>query len=365
MHVAVVVERFDPCGGGVERTACELVGELARRDVLVTLICREAEAAAPRGVELRKLRVPRFWQPLRIRMFSQRAHGATSRGFDVVHSLARTRFQDIYRAGGGSHAAYMEQMYPSARRRRLSPRHRAILAIEEAVFADPAQIIQCNARMSAVEIAQRYGVPAERIATVYNGVDTDVFHPVHRETLGRSLREELDLEGPVALFVGSGFDRKGLDRAILGLANARVDATLLVAGNGDPGTYRELARAGQVEPRVRFLGHRSDAPALYACADLFVLPTRYDPFSNACLEALAAGLPVATTRSNGAAELIEPGINGWIGDVDFAPAFELLAKPEQLREMSRAARQTAEAFSWSRHVDALLELYQRARLARA
>jgi UDP-glucose:(heptosyl)LPS alpha-1,3-glucosyltransferase len=301
-----------------------------------------------------------------VRWFSRLAARATRRGFDVVHSLARTREQDIFRSGGGSHAQYMEQMYGErgVRLRRLSPRHRTLLALEQAVFSDPHQLIQCNARMTAREIAQRYGVPAARLVTVYNGVDTHRFHPVHRETLGRQLRESLGLRGPLALFAGHGFDRKGLDRAILGLANARTRAELLVAGRGDPTRYRELARSAQVEDRVRFLGPRGDVEALLAAADLFVLPTRYDPFANACLEALAAGVPVATTPSNGAAELIEPGLNGWIGTGDFAPAFELLGQPERLASMARAARQTAEGFSWARHVDALLELYARVREAR-
>jgi UDP-glucose:(heptosyl)LPS alpha-1,3-glucosyltransferase len=363
MRVAVVVERFDPEAGGVESTALRQVEELARRDIEVTVVCRQFRGPPPRGVRLQRVRVPKFWQPLRLWAFSRGAARATARRdrFDVVHSLARTRHQDIFRAGGGSHAEYMERFYARPDLRRLSPRHWSILGIERAVFLDPRQIIQCNARSAARAIAKRYPVPNERLAVVYNGVDTDRFHPVHRDTLGRRLREELELEGAVALFAGAGFDRKGLDRAILGLAHARAPATLLVAGRGDPTPYIDLARASHVEKRVRFLGHRSDVAALYAAADLFVLPTRYDPFANACLEAMAAGVPVATTLSNGAAELIEPGINGWIGEVDFTPAFELLADSERLRSMARAARQTAESFTWSRHVDALLPLYERAR----
>jgi UDP-glucose:(heptosyl)LPS alpha-1,3-glucosyltransferase len=365
MRVAVVVERFDRQAGGVEATACQQVEELARRGVQVTVVCREARGPVPPGVTVERLAVPRFWQPLRLLGFSARCARATRRGFDVVHSLARTHRQDIFRAGGGSHAEYMERVYRHPQLRGLSPRHRAILSIERSVFRDPRQIIQCNARMSAREIAQRYAVPSERLVIVYNGVDTVRFHPVQRETLGASLRRELGLEGLIALFTGSGFNRKGLDRAILGLANSRARATLLVAGRGDPARYRELARENRVEDRVRFLGQRPDVPALYAAADLFVLPTRYDPFANVCLEAMAAGLPVATTANNGAAELIEPGLNGWIGEHDFAPAFDLLAQPELLKSMGRAARQTAEGFSWSRHIDALLPLYERVRQARA
>jgi UDP-glucose:(heptosyl)LPS alpha-1,3-glucosyltransferase len=57
-----------------------------------------------------------------------------------------------------------------------------------------------------------------------------------------------------------------------------------------------------------------DMPALYGAADIFLLPTIYDPFSNACLEALASGLPVVTTRANGFSEIITTGVHGTVLD---------------------------------------------------
>jgi len=359
VRVAVVIERFGPDAGGAEQVAYHQVVELARRGIDVSVLCRASDVAAPRGARIQLVPTPRFWQPLRVLWFSLRAARAIQ-GFDVAHGFSRTRHQDIYRAGAGSHAAYMEQMYPNAERlRRFSPRHRTLLAIEEAVFRDSRQLIQCNARMNADAISTRYGVERERLAVIYNGVDIQRFHPEQRGTLGRELRKQLGIEEPIALFAGSGFERKGLDRAILGLANSGARATLLVAGNGARESYRELIQHCGLRERIRFLGKRSDMPALYAAADLFVLPTRYDPFANACLEAMAAGVAVATTHSNGACELIEPGFNGWIGVDDFAPAFALLSDEARLREMGRAARQAAEQLTWSAYTERVLELYRK------
>jgi UDP-glucose:(heptosyl)LPS alpha-1,3-glucosyltransferase len=279
----------------------------------------------------------------------------------VVHSLARTTSQDIYRTGGGTHATYMEAVYSSPRTRALiSPRHRVLLRIEERVFADPHQIIQCNARGTALDISRRFGVPEERLCVIYNGVDTDRFHPERRIAARSEMRRDLGLEGPAALFVGAGFRRKGLDRAIEGLAKgAPADAVLLVAGGDDPRPWRELAARRGVADRVRFLGRRGDVDRLHAAADLFVLPTRYDPFSNACLEAMASGLPVATTRTNGASELIDRGRSGLVLDDGFEEAFALLAEPERLEAMGRGARATAGERSWSRHTEEVLALYAR------
>lgn len=360
MRVAVVVERFEPGSGGVEGAAFHLVEELARRGCDVSVVCRSC-APPPRGVHVLRVAAPRSWQPLRLWAFSRATAARTASGFDVVHSFSRTRRQDVYRAGGGSHAAYLERLYARPRLQRLSPRHAAILGIEEAVFRDPSQIVQCNARRSADEIAGRYGVPEERLAVIHNGVDTERFHPERRPLVRAETRRALDLEGPVALFVGTGFRRKGLDRAIEGLAEAGGAAVLLVAGADDPGSQRRLAAQRGVEKRVRFLGPRGDVEALHAAADLFVLPTRYDAFSNACLEAMASGLPVATTAENGVAELIRHGENGYVFGADFGPAFALLADPEALRRVGEEARRSAEARSWREHAHEVLALYGRVR----
>src|SRR5438046_10150095 len=83
---------------------------------------------------------------------------------------------------------------------------------------------------------------------------------------------------------------------------------LLFAGRGNHRSYKSN--------RVQFLGEVLDLARIYAAADIFILPTIYDPFSNACLEALACGLPVITTRANGFSEILEDGVHGSI--IDFA-----------------------------------------------
>jgi UDP-glucose:(heptosyl)LPS alpha-1,3-glucosyltransferase len=89
---------------------------------------------------------------------------------------------------------------------------------------------------------------------------------------------------------------------------------LLVAGRGNAELYKSRRLRFWREEPVRFLGEVSHMLPVYAAADIFILPTIYDPFSNACLEALACGLPVITTRSNGFSEIIENGVHGSIVD---------------------------------------------------
>lgn len=138
-----------------------------------------------------------------------------------------------------------------------------------------------------------------------------------------------------------------------------------MAGRDDPTRWRARATALGVAERVRWLGARGDVERLCAAADAFVLPTRYDAFANACLEAAAAGLPVVTSASNGAAEVLREGVVcvDRADDADgFAAALASLADPAARRARGDAARDAAERFSWDAHVESLRSLY--ARIAR-
>ena len=193
---------------------------------------------------------------------------------------------------------------------------------------DAGQVI-ANSKMVRDEIVRRFGYPAERIHVVHNGVPPFTVPPEARD----QTRRELGLrDGDFAvLFAGSGWERKGLRFAIEAMNAARLpNATLLVAGRGNE---RAMPRSG----RVRFLGPVKDMPRHLAAADAFILPTLYDPFSNACLEALAAGLPVITTAHNGFAEIIAPGVEGEV----VAQPDDIVALAGALEKWSDPARRAA------------------------
>jgi UDP-glucose:(heptosyl)LPS alpha-1,3-glucosyltransferase len=311
---------------------------------------------------------PRAWQPARILLFSRAAaRAARAARCDLVHSFARTRHQDLYRAGGGSHADYMARAYGprGARWRRATPRHAVLLAIEARVFADPSQTIQCNSHMVRDALRERHRVPDARLAVVENGVDLERFRPALRERERARVRAEIGAaaDGPVWLLVGSELHRKGCDTALRALASGGPrDAELWVCGRDAGGPWRALAERLGIGARVRFLGSRADLERVDAAADALLLPTRYDAFANVCLEAAASGLPVVTSGANGAAR--------WLGDaglvVDdpedvggFAKALDALGEPGLRTRLGAAARARAETRSWARHVEELRGLYAR------
>lgn len=231
---------------------------------------------------------------------------------DVLLSLERIRRCDVFRAGDGVHRAWLERRAAvGGRFQRLSlavnRKHSATLALEKSLFADGgAGRVIANSKMVQDEIVRVYGFPVDRIDVVHNGVPVSAFR--RGEESRAQMRQALGLKNEeiAVLFAGSGWERKGLRFAIEAIERSGKEMRLLVAGRGDKRRFKS--------PRVQFLDVIEDMPALYGATDIFLLPTIYDPFSNACLEALAAGLPVVTTRANGFAEIMQTGVHGTVLD---------------------------------------------------
>jgi UDP-glucose:(heptosyl)LPS alpha-1,3-glucosyltransferase len=231
---------------------------------------------------------------------------------DVLLSLERVWRCDVYRAGDGVHRAWLNRRNEIAGplqklSRFLNRKHSAALALEESLFAKRgAKRVIANSRMVKEEITRWYGYPEENIEVVYNGLPLDSLQ--RHEPDRAKTREALGLNADdlVVLFAGSGWERKGLRFAIEPVERQEPRLKFLVAGRGEPRKFSSSC--------ARFLGVVREMPALYRAADIFLLPTIYDPFSNACLEALASGLPVITTRANGFSEIMENGRHGTILD---------------------------------------------------
>ena len=291
---------------------------------------------------------------------------------DVLFSFERVWSCDVYRAGDGVHRAWL------ARRRRFEVplkqfvraagrKHRDLLHLEESLFEKrSAAWVIAASQMVVDEITGLYGYPADKIDLVRNGVPLDRFRfdPELRE----KSREELNLKPDqvALLFAGSGWERKGLLFAIEAMALCKNrKMRLLVAGRGDPKPYKTTRlRFWRAEP-VQFLGEVADLVPVYAAADIFVLPTIYDPFSNACLEALASGLPVITTRANGFSEIIEDGVHGSIVDhpdnlVGLRDAIRFWSDPSRRHAARTANIERAFYFDISNNVAQTLEILTRA-----
>ncbi len=228
---------------------------------------------------------------------------------DVWLSFERIWRCDVFRAGDGVHRVWLErrEKFGTAWQKIsqvLNGKNRDLLRLEESLLGQGgAGRVIANSRMVAAEINRTYGYPASKIDVVYNGVPVDAFAQNAERRAGQRATLGLKADDIALLFVGSGWERKGLRFAIDAIeASGNPRLRLFVAGRGNQQTYKSRF--------AQFLGVARDLTAVYSAADIFILPTIYDPFSNASLEALAAGLPVITTRANGVSEVIENGVHG-------------------------------------------------------
>ena len=374
MRLALIRQRYNPFGGA-ERFIEQALYSLATRDGLsLTLIARDwrggSAATAAAVVSCSPFYLGRTWRDW---SFARAACDAVNRGgFDLVQSHERVACCDIFRAGDGVHAQWLRNrartLGPLQRlAQSASPWHRYTLAAERRLFCSPRlRMVICNSHMVAAEVKAHFGIDGGKLRVIHNGVDLARFHPGLRSQWSTTLRQRLGLaaDAVVFLFLGSGFERKGVGRllqAFAAIAGQRRQAQLVVVGaDRHAPRYQAASRALGLAGRVHFVGPQQDPAPWYGLADAYVLPTLYDPFPNAALEAMACGLPVITSMQCGAAELIQSGGNGWVCDaLDTAALSRYLGTldAEAASRMGEAARAEAERHSLAVMADKLHALY--------
>jgi UDP-glucose:(heptosyl)LPS alpha-1,3-glucosyltransferase len=350
MRLAFVKKRFS-VHGGAERYMKTLLGALKKEGHDIHIYAnRWAEEP---GVTFHKVNIFSATSFLSVYSFSKNVASALKREkYDCIVSFERTEYQDIFRAGDGCHKTWLDiraEVEPEYKKWsfRLNPLHRYMLALEKKIFTETPLIV-VNSRLVKGQIMRYYRTPEEKIAVTYNGVDLETYSPENKKKWRAGIRASLGINeaDKVLLFVGSGFKRKGVETLIRSLPVIRLQGDqkviALIVGKGDSAYYRKLSASLGVGNNVLFAGPQQEIARYYAAADVFVLPTIYDPFSNACLEAMASGLPVVTTRNNGAAEIMEDGKEGFCAQSLADPA-ELAGKisvtiqnAETMGKMARA-----------------------------
>jgi len=376
LKIAMVALDFNREGGSERRTA-QLVDRLVAQGHEVHLIGARIRGEWDSRILRHPIPTPRHPHWLEVVQFCRGARDAVARGrFDIAHNQIRPFAPGVLTVGGGCHRYYLEEVLPAergplrARVKRLAPLHFVLLALERRGY-DPAwcPLVLTNSRLAREGILKYYPYPAGRIVVAHNGVDPERFRPAEDPPSREAVRRRLGV-GPgelLLLFVGSGFARKGLGRLLqaVALAGGRGRRLhLVVVGSGSPEPWQRQAERLGVAGALRFLGAVRDPETYYRAADIFALPTHYDPFANATLEAMASGLPVITTRLNGVAEIIRPGVDGLLVErpeavEELAEALVALGDRAAREAMGRAARATALRYPWEGPVEASLAAYRR------
>jgi UDP-glucose:(heptosyl)LPS alpha-1,3-glucosyltransferase len=378
LKIAVNVGAVGARRGGAEKYAGALIRALSAAGHEIHVVAREVDAGElPERATWLNVELPRrlglgWLQSYRFARASERL--LKKQKYDLIVGLSRVWHQDVAIAVSGAHPASLDE---NARRFRspltrglwraskwLSPKQWVFSWVDRKQF-DPSRKVRvvAPAQLVADHFHRYHGVPHERIVVVPWGIEPrKVAHP---EALRRRFRQDHGLtdDHVAVLFVARNYGLKGLEPQLEAFARAADEQPhlrLLVCGSRSDRKYRLMAERLGIERQVMFLGFVDDVAACFAAADVFAFPTFYDPCSLVVLEAMQAGLPVITTRSNGAHELIDDRKDGFVLDhawdvAGMARALTELGASRRLRqEVGAAARKKSVQFDVETHTRRML-----------
>jgi UDP-glucose:(heptosyl)LPS alpha-1,3-glucosyltransferase len=380
MDIALCYESVLPARGGCEHYISDLARRLARDGHAVHLYaCRWDAAALPPTTHYHRLPEPGGSRSVRPWRFGQAVEEALKgRRHDVTMGFDKTWGQDVLYPQGGLHAASAAQnllKHPPGPARffarllkAIDPASRSFRQLERKQYlGERRPLIVVNSRMVQRHFEEYYDIPPSDVHVLPSAIDPDRFAADDRP---KRRAEERGYWGAasdetVGLFVAMNYRLKGLAPLLHALRFVPASSRFKLAVVGHPkySRYERLARRLGVRERILFLGFRADPRDAYFAADFLVHPTFYDPCSLVVLEALCCGLPVVTTRYNGASELFTHGKEGFVVDDphDHRTLGEPLAKlldPAMRSAFASVARQTAKRWGFEGHYKQLLGLFR-------
>lgn len=392
--------------GGAERRAYHLVRALRTRGHQVDVLTRHTVPVGPEhdrlggvtvyrvgtaSIDARLWRIrPSLWMRQWRDIYSHFLNGRPYDGAivfqpEAAHYLRRCRQHlPILIATGGTWAGSKPHEF-AAEVSSLSLRFAKELAFWQYYYYErlgnrAADYVVAESHNVREQLMRLYHLPSQRVPVIGNGVDHELFKP--RPAKRASLRRRLDW--PDSAFVVIGVGRlarvKNFPYLLRATAIAAADGlelcTVIVGDGSRQPMLEKLARQLRIAERVKFLGHRHDVPELLAAADAFVLPSVFEAYGSAWVEAMASGLPCMGLRYefgrvlSAAGEHIEHGKTGFLLDPhdpsDCAARIQELADQPSLRtRMGETARQVATAsYRWDVAAERYEQLLLTARVSR-
>lgn len=221
---------------------------------------------------------------------------------DLYFSLERISCPDIYRAGDGVHKRFLEIEKKSI----FNPLHAVYLFIEKRTFNNSKKIIAIS-NMVKNDIINAYNINPKKIKVIYNGFKLE---KINYELSFSNLKKEFNLknknEEKIFLYVGSGFKRKGVKEflEILSKLKNKNFRAFVVGKEKKIQYYKDYAKELGIENKIVFTGPRTDVKDFYSISDIFLFPTKYEPFGNVIIEAMNYENVVITTELCGGGEIL-------------------------------------------------------------
>ncbi len=356
MKIGLAIYNFDPKKGGAERYTYDLAGRLAARGHEVVVFCaRGVDVPGITLIPLSTIAYPRWLRNLSFALAHRKAiHRVRP---DVMLGYGNVLELDVYQSHGGVQDIWMQREIASCqagterKTKSLSLRYSLNQAVQRwiegySVKNGGFQRIVAISDMLRDHMSAYYGIAKNRFDIVYNGVDTQRFRPAQSTP-----------SGPVTiLFCAGNFRLKGLFpliKAFGAVVRQGKDMQLVIMGRGKKEQYHGIIAEEGAGERISFIGEQSHPEDIYLGAHLLAHPTYYDACSLTTMEAMASGIPVITTRWNGASAFVSPDEGCVIDEPDNIPALAgailKLADPVRRESMGKNARKKMESFTMDRN----------------
>ena len=235
--------------------------------------------------------------------------------------------------------------------------YRLIIFLERHMYTNPKTSLILIAKKTADDLKRHYGIDGP-LPVVYIGLDLKIFNRELRLRNRPEVRRQLGFgeDKFVLVLVGNDWKKKGLVALMEALAQLKeLPLVLVVAGKDDSAPYKSRIRELGLEGKLMFCPPRADVQWYYAAADVYVGPSLEDTFAQPPAEAMACGLPVITTATNGTSEIMTDGVDGLIlrDPNDVAGLAErirwLYEHPEWRESIAAKAAVTAGQYTWDRN----------------
>lgn len=331
MKKIALLKRSFKSGGGLEKQASIILKELLKKGFFVELITTEyRHKIKDKNLSVSILKSIPILSFLKVLSFDIFCKNHLKKKDIPSLSFDRISRQTYIRAGDGVHREYLINRKKSSPLFKkisflLNPLHMLILKIEKRAFENrELKKIITNSNMVKKDILKHYNVSENMIEVIHNGVEWDHFGKYFLNYKKKSLAKKLKIELSkyIFLFIGNGFERKGLKALLKALSHIdNKNFHLLVVGEDKKlKKFKKESKKLGLENMVSFFGKVSNTIPFYQISDALVIPSIYDPFANVTIEALSMGLFVITSKNNGGSEVIN-NENGKIVDIYDEKAF--------------------------------------------
>ena len=342
MKIAFITEHFNPGLGGAETYMSDFAKYLIAKGHEVHFYTQD-DLGEYEGIKFHIIKVTGLAKKIRwmqwLSFLKKAQKESEKENFDVVMGTGKCLGVNVFQPHGGTVRASHRQNALLVRNpfhiflknisNLVSPKHIVARWIEKKQYTNPQTVFVAISQMVRGHMKEFYNTPESKIELVYNGIDTSRFTPVtdsQREEAKKKLG--LPLDKVIYSVVAHNFKLKGIKEIIESatLVKKTNDKFLIVvAGYGKQKSYIQMAEKAGVAENIKFLGAVKSPEDVYNASDVYVQPTWYDPCSLVVLEAMSAGLPVITSKFNGAGEFIESGKEGYI-----------ISRPDAKEELSTA-----------------------------